>query len=263
MYGDGERGGARDEGGGQPGAVAGEAARTAGIDARHGIAAVADSAGKGKAADEPSPAGSHRASAEPGSGSKAAAGRTAAGGGTAAGSTVKSTAAQQFSAYAGPHRSGSGVSYSEHGSSIGRQQRRPVDDRYSPHGSNGRFRSIPMSGDGSDAGTYATWSFSTGSVTSGSCRISVHIPDSSDIRHAGGAPSYCTVHAGSSSSRTQPASFTIDQAAHHGQWVAAPNVRIGGGKPAVVLHDRGKDGNSEGSTDAAHHAADVVYANCS
>ncbi|MER6104890.1 hypothetical protein ABT115_21835 [Streptomyces sp. NPDC001832] len=221
--------------------------------------AVADSAGKDKRADETSPAGSHDASAKPGSGSKAA------GEGTATGSTVKSTVVQQFSAYAGPHCSGSGVSYSEHGSSKVAND----DDLwttatggYSSNGCNGRFRSVPMSGDGSDAGNYATWSFNTGSVTSGSCRISVHIPDSGDIRHVGGAPSYYTVHAGSSSSGAQLASFTIDQVAHHGQWVAAPNVKISSGRLAVVLHDRGKDWNSQGSTDA-HHAADAVYVNCS
>ncbi|MFF3787043.1 hypothetical protein [Streptomyces sp. NPDC001933] len=119
-----------------------------------------------------------------------------------------------------------------------------------------------MSGNGSDAGNYATWSFSAGSVTSGSCRISVHIPNSGDILHVGGAPSYYTVRAGSSSSGAQLASFTIDQVAHHGQWVAAPNVRISGGKLSVVLHDRGKDWNSHGSTDA-HHAADAAHVNCS
>lgn len=86
-----------------------------------------------------------------------------------------------------------------------------------------------MSGDGSDAGNYATWSFSTGSVTSGTCRISVHVPASSDIRHVGGSPSYYTVHAGSSSSGARLASFTIDQVNHQGQWVAAPNVKINGG----------------------------------
>lgn len=119
-----------------------------------------------------------------------------------------------------------------------------------------------MSGDGSDAGNYATWSFSTGSVTSGTCRISVHVPASSDIRHVGGSPSYYTVHAGSSSSGARLASFTIDQVNHQGQWVAAPNVKINGGRVAVVLHDRGKDWNSHGSTDA-HHAADAVYVSCS
>lgn len=185
--------------------------------------AVADSAGKGKAADEPSPAGSHKAPAKSGSGSKAATG------GAASGATVKSTAVQQFSAYAGPHCSGSGVSYSEHGSSRvanDDDQWTTATGGYSSNGCSGRFRSIPMSGDGSDAGNYATWSFTTGSVTSGTCRISVHIPGSGDIRHVGGAPSYYTVHAGSSSSGSQLASFTIDQVDHNGQWVAAPNVKI-------------------------------------
>ncbi|MGW9123296.1 hypothetical protein ACWGRV_43140 [Streptomyces sp. NPDC055663] len=88
------------------------------------------------------------------------------------------------------------------------------------------------------------------------------IPNSGDVRHVGGAPSYYTVHAGSSSAGAQPASFTIDQVAHHGQWVAAPNVKLGGGRLSVVLHDRGKDWNSQGSTDT-HHAADAVYVNCS
>ncbi|MFB6874875.1 hypothetical protein [Streptomyces sp. NPDC056323] len=74
-----------------------------------------------------------------------------------------------------------------------------------------------MSGNGSDAGNYATWSLTTGSVTLGSFRISVHIPNSGDIRHVGGAPSYHTVHTGSSSSGAQLASFTIDQVAHHRQ----------------------------------------------
>jgi hypothetical protein len=172
---------------------------------------------------------------------------------------------RSFSAYAGPHCSGSGVSYRGHGSSKAAND----DDQwttaiggYSSNGCSGRYRSIPMSGDNNDAGNYATWSFGTGSITSGTCRVSVHIPASGGIRHVGGNPSYCTVHAGSSSSGTRLASFTINQVDHLGQWLAAPNVRISGGSLSVVLHDRGKDWNSRGSADA-HHAADAVCVSCS
>ncbi|MFE9612474.1 hypothetical protein [Streptomyces sp. NPDC006012] len=217
---------------------------------------VADAAGQGVSADKPSPDGAHKSPGTSGSGSKAA-------GQPAAGAESKPKASQVFSAYAGPHCSGSGASYSEHGSSsVSEDEWTTAMGGYASNGCTGRFRSVPMSGEGKDAGNYATWAFNTGGrVTSGTCSVSVHIPDSSDIRHVGGDPSYYTVHSGGSASGTQLASFTIDQTSQPGQWVAAPSVKISDGRLAVVLHDRGNDWNSHGATDA-HHAADAVYVKC-
>ncbi|MEW2295814.1 hypothetical protein ABZ719_24425 [Streptomyces sp. NPDC006743] len=56
--------------------------------------------------------------------------------------------------------------------------------------------------------------------------------------------------------------FSVDQVGHRGQWVASPAVQITDGVFAGKLHDRGKDWNSSGATDA-HHAVDAVRAECS
>ncbi|MFJ8541138.1 hypothetical protein ACIRFH_03810 [Streptomyces sp. NPDC093586] len=221
--------------------------------------AVADSAGKERVADEPPPTGPREATTKPEPDSKA----------PAVGPTTESRShaatTRSFSAYEGPHCSGSGTSYREHGSSKvandGDQWTTALGG-YSSNGCTGRYRSVPMSGNNNDAGNYATWSFDTGFDTAGTCRVKVYIPGSGGIRHVGGDPSYYTVHAGGSSSGAQLASFTIAQVDHLGQWVEAPNVRISGGSLSVVLHDRGKDWNSKGDTDA-HHAADVIHVSCS
>lgn len=118
-----------------------------------------------------------------------------------------------------------------------------------------------MSGDSGDSGNSAVWTFRTGQVTSGTCTVSVFVPDDHDIRHAGGNPSYYSVHNGTSGSASQLTGFNVTQVSHWGQWVTAPAVRITGGTLSVVLHDRGKDWDGDGANDA-HHAVDAVRAQC-
>ncbi|WP_159393060.1 hypothetical protein [Streptomyces sp. SAT1] len=222
--------------------------------------AVADGSGGG----EPSGAG---AAGKPGT-------NTAKGGGTGGqprlpaqqdkqpDTAYKATAA--YSGYGGPHCSSTGASYTEYGASKAAND----DDEWTTHtggyagnGCSGRFRSLPMSGDSGDSVNSALWVFRTGGVTQGTCHVSVYVPADGDIRHVGGDPSYYTLHNGSSGSAAVLSRAEVDQVAHRGQWVALPSVKITGGVLAVKLHDRGKDWNSKGSTDA-HHAVDAVRAEC-
>ncbi|MFH8221106.1 hypothetical protein ACH4C2_15275 [Streptomyces sp. NPDC018057] len=173
-------------------------------------------------------------------------------------------AAAAYSGYGGPHCPSTGASYTEYGASKAAND----DDEWTTHtggyagnGCSGRFRSLPMSGDSGDSVNSALWVFRTGGVTQGTCRVSVYVPADGDIRHVGGDPSYYTLHNGSSGSAAVLSRADVDQVAHRGQWVALPSVKITGGVLAVKLHDRGKDWNSKGSTDA-HHAVDAVRAEC-
>ncbi|MGW0859982.1 hypothetical protein [Streptomyces sp. NPDC002690] len=169
-----------------------------------------------------------------------------------------------YTAWNGPHCSSSGATYHEYGSSVtpnDGDQWTTHTGGYSLHGCTGRFRSLPMSGTTGDSTNRVVFAFATGQVTSGTCRVSVYVPKDTNIKHVGGNPSYYTVHDGSGSSSSQVGAFSVAQVAHRGQWVSGPTVRITGGHVALVLHDRGKDWNSDGPTDA-HHAVDAVGVNC-
>jgi hypothetical protein len=64
----------------------------------------------------------------------------------------------------------------------------------------------------------------------------VHVPRDSTW-YAGGRPAYYTVRAGTAG--TVVGAFTVDQAAHHGQWVDAGRFPLTGGQISVRLSDRG------------------------
>ncbi|MFE2374048.1 hypothetical protein [Streptomyces sp. NPDC059398] len=184
------------------------------------------------------------------------------GNGTAShGSKVNS--AMLFSAVGGPHCSSSSVTYEERGAYSDDQEGWTTHDgSYASGGCTGRYRSMPMSGSSSkDSGNSVIWVFRTGKVTSGSCKVSVYIPNDSVARHVGGQPSYYTVHDGTTGNDTQLGSFTITQVSHRGQWVGASTYKVSKGLLTVKLHDRGDDWSSS-SRDNAHHAVSAVRVEC-
>ncbi|WP_327269917.1 hypothetical protein OG233_24780 [Streptomyces sp. NBC_01218] len=184
---------------------------------------------------------------------------------TAAAALAAPKVTHTYTAWNGPHCSSAGASYHEYGSSVtpnDGDQWTTHTGGYSQHGCTGRFRSLPMSGGTGDGDNRVVFAFATGKVASGTCRVSVYVPKDSNVEHVGGNPSFYTVHNGSSSSSSQVGSFSVAQVSNRGRWVSGPTVRFTGGHLALVLHDRGKDYNSSGPTDA-HHAVDAVGVSCS
>ncbi|RKT16548.1 translation initiation factor IF-2 [Streptomyces sp. 1114.5] len=130
---------------------------------------------------------------------------------------------------------------------------------YTGSGCNGSYVSLPMSGAANKddpEGNSAVWTFSTAPVTSGSCRISVYVPNNGDLKAVGGKPSYYTVANASGGA----GAFNVDQPANRGNWYDAGPFPVSGGRISVTLHSRGIDWG--GSADKAHHAAAAVRADC-
>ncbi|MFJ4910453.1 hypothetical protein ACIQCR_33000 [Streptomyces sp. NPDC093249] len=173
-------------------------------------------------------------------------------------------AKKQYSAVAGPNCAGAGASFTYSGWYTDGKEgwQKYGSGGYAGGGCNGAFLSLPMSGNaGSDAGNALRWTFRTGSFTSGTCQVSVHIPNNSDIKAVGGKPSYYTVHAGATGSDPILRSFRLDQQSLRGQWVSAGSVRLTGGVLTVKLHDRGIDWSGSRET-YAHHAGDAARVQC-
>ncbi|MGA4944502.1 hypothetical protein [Streptomyces cinereoruber] len=173
-------------------------------------------------------------------------------------------AKQRYSAVAGPNCAGTGASFTYSGWYTDGKEgwRKYTSGGYVGGGCNGSFLSLPMSGKaGSDAGNALRWTFRTGAVTSGTCQVSVHVPNNSDIKAVGGKPAYYTVHAGATGSDPILRSFNVDQPSLRGQWVSAGSVRVTGGVLTVKLHDRGLDWSGSQKT-YAHHAGDAARVQC-
>ncbi|GAA1395025.1 hypothetical protein GCM10009639_29750 [Kitasatospora putterlickiae] len=128
---------------------------------------------------------------------------------------------------------------------------------------NGKYVSMPMSGSATkdDNDNSVVWTFSTSPVVTGSCEISVWVPNNSDIKAVGGAPAYYTVQNTSTPNSGKTGEFTIDQPKTRGNWVNAGKFGVSGGKIAVMLHSRGLDWSGT-ATEKAHIAASAVRANC-
>lgn len=119
------------------------------------------------------------------------------------------------------------------------------------------FVSIPMSGDArrDDASAYGQWTF----TASGTCDISVHIPDG-NLEEVGGNPTVYYVFDRNGVGGTPMASFAIKQVEKRGQWVSAGKFKASGNL-TVQLLTRGQDWNNSGPT-YAHHAASAIKADC-
>ncbi|MFF8409194.1 hypothetical protein [Streptomyces omiyaensis] len=183
---------------------------------------------------------------------------------TAPQQTSAPPAKAQYSAVAGPGCAGSGATFTYSGwYTDGKEGWQRYDTGgYGSSGCNGDFYSLPMSGhSGSDAGNALRWTFRTGDVTSGTCQVSVHVPNHSDIKAVGGKPSYYTVHAGATGNDPILKSFTVDQVSRRGQWISAGSVNVTRGLLTVKLHDRGLDWSGSKRT-YAHHAGDAARVQC-
>jgi hypothetical protein len=102
------------------------------------------------------------------------------------------------------------------------------------------------------------WTFTTGAVSDGTCRVSVYIPQDTDVVAVGGNPTYYTVQNQIWWGKGTIGSFRITQVAHRGQWVNAGSFEVRGGRFAVMLHSRGHSPSGA----HAHHAAGPIRATC-
>ncbi|WP_431676432.1 hypothetical protein [Kitasatospora sp. KL5] len=129
-------------------------------------------------------------------------------------------------------------------------------------GCNGKYTSVPMSGaPDKDDGNSVVWTFNTAPVTTGTCRLWVYVPNSTDLKAVGGAPTYYTVQRKSAPGVGTIGSFTVNQTGNRGRWVSVGSYPLSDGKIAVMLHNRGQDWKG-GTKTYAHHAASAVKADC-
>ncbi|MGW3636019.1 hypothetical protein ACWD7F_39020 [Streptomyces sp. NPDC005122] len=124
---------------------------------------------------------------------------------------------------------------------------------YSGSGCNGDYVAVPMSGNLKDDKNSVVWMFSTGPVSKGTCKLSVYVPNDSNVKDVGGAPAYYTVSDGRA--------FTVNQVKNRGRWVSVGSYAVSGGEINVTMHTRGEDW--VGSTKTyAHLAASAIKASC-
>ncbi|MBN1170698.1 MAG: hypothetical protein JXA67_00865 [Micromonosporaceae bacterium] len=109
-------------------------------------------------------------------------------------------------------------------------------------GCSGQMIAVPMSGDPTrdNNDDLILWWFQPGAFATGTCAVSVYIPDTGDPRDSAGAPAHYQAYASTSSSGTPIGEFDIDQTAHRGEWVLAATLPLSGGRLAVRMVTRGQ-----------------------
>jgi hypothetical protein len=114
------------------------------------------------------------------------------------------------------------------------------------NGCHGTFMAMPMSGNRSfdDPAAYAVWWFNTGAVHSGTCAVSVYVPNSGTARDVAGHPATYQVVRGAYNMGLVR-SFTVDQTAHRGQWVGVGKYPLSNGQFALRVVNRGEDPHGE------------------
>lgn len=141
---------------------------------------------------------------------------------------------------------------------------------YTGDGCSGTYDAIPMSGTAGMAGSDPTafslynWNFS-GSFTRGSCELSVYIPNTTDLIHVGGNPTYYQYWNQDytwGSSVAPAGSFAITQVGELGKWVSEAPFAVTTGEVTVKLLNGGVDYNAAGSPDYHHHAAAPIRLTC-
>ncbi|MFJ2705086.1 hypothetical protein ACIO3R_18020 [Streptomyces sp. NPDC087428] len=125
------------------------------------------------------------------------------------------------------------------------------------YGCSGFYYSVPLSNSTTKSTGYAQWKFPTGSVTKGSCQVSVYIPNVKNISRVGGNPAHYAVHRYfEAKPSTQIGTFEINQTSHLGQWINAGTFPVSTGKISVVLENRGRTSGNR------HAAAAPIKVNC-
>ncbi|MBS2546817.1 hypothetical protein KGQ19_08040 [Catenulispora sp. NL8] len=114
-------------------------------------------------------------------------------------------------------------------------------------GCNGRFSTMPMNGSGTkyDSVNSVTWWFHTGPVVSGSCTVSVYVPNDGTPKHSAGSPALYQVFSGANN-QTNVGSFTVQQPSYRGQWTSYSQqwFPTSDGTIGVRLTDEGIDWGS-------------------
>jgi len=129
---------------------------------------------------------------------------------------------------------------------------------WASNGCHGTFMAMPMSGNRSfdDPAAYAVWWFKTGAVHSGTCAVSVYVPNSGTARDVAGHPATYQVVRGAYDMGVVR-SFTVDQVAHRGHWVGVGSYPVSNGQFALRVVNRGEDPHGE------HIAVGQVQLSCS
>ncbi|MEV4615658.1 hypothetical protein AB0K43_24155 [Kitasatospora sp. NPDC049258] len=175
--------------------------------------------------------------------------------------TTPPAAAPSYTGIGGAWCNSASVSFSQYGWWEGSHGWFTQTGGFAGASCNGKFTSMPMSGSATkDDGNSVVWTFRTAPVTSGTCKISVYIPNNKDIRVVGGAPAYYTVQSGSAPGSGTIGSFGVNQVKNLGQWVSAGSFTLTGGYISVMLHTRGVDFDG---ANHAHLAAAAARADCS
>jgi hypothetical protein len=129
-------------------------------------------------------------------------------------------------------------------------------------GCHGTFEAIPMSGSATkpDPQNYARWTFRTGSITQGRCRVAVYVPDDKSIEHVGGAPAWYRVYDSADISGPLAGSFKVNELATRGTWVSAGSFPVSNGLFTVELESTGQDWHGNVVTHAHLAAAQLEVA---
>ncbi|MER7415944.1 hypothetical protein ABT346_04010 [Micromonospora peucetia] len=114
-------------------------------------------------------------------------------------------------------------------------------------GCEGHFTSMPMSGfkTKDDSGLYGEWWFAVGASTR-SCAVSTYVPTTKDSRDVAGAPA--TYQVRDIEGGPVKATFTVNQSANRGRWVASGTYAVTGGRIVVRVVNRGQDWDDSGRT---------------
>jgi|HubBroStandDraft_1064217.scaffolds.fasta_scaffold07198_3 hypothetical protein len=134
---------------------------------------------------------------------------------------------------------------------------------WTKNGCRGRFEAIPMSGSATkpDPQNYAQWTFRTGSIMQGRCRVAVYVPDDKSIEHVGGAPAWYQVYDSAGVSGPPVGSFKVNEPAARGSWVSAGSFPVSNGLFTVELESTGQDWHGNVVT-YAHVAAAQLEVAC-
>ncbi|MFI0465629.1 hypothetical protein ACH347_16255 [Saccharopolyspora sp. 5N102] len=169
-----------------------------------------------------------------------------------AGAGCSNTATEQYQAV-GYHSNGSEGWYIRNGGAADGRCR-------------GTFDAMPMSGDldASGPSNSAKWTFDvSGKLTTGTCALSVYIPNDGDRRNVGATKAHYSIF----NSFEQGAANVIgvkdiNQVTNLGKWVDLGSYKITQGKISVKLHDRGEDYAGGADGEGAHIASTQVRATC-
>jgi hypothetical protein len=109
-------------------------------------------------------------------------------------------------------------------------------------GCHGAMVAVPMSGDArrDDNDNVIVWWFRTAPVTTGSCAISVYVPDTGNDSDSAGQPAHYLVFRTDNASGATAGQFDVDQTRNRGRWVDAGRFPAGG-KLSVRMVTRGID----------------------